>query len=65
MHLIADFLTLPFFIKNKMWDMVVMLSFLVTIGISKLFAQHNFYTNKNTLQEINKIVNDHEILNRG
>ena len=23
--------------------------------------EHNFYTNKNTLQEINKIVNDHEI----
>jgi len=39
-HLIADFLTLPFFIKNKMWDMVVMLSFLVTIGISKLFAHY-------------------------
>ena len=39
-HLIADFLTLPFFIKNKMWDMVVMLSFLVTIGISKLFAYY-------------------------
>jgi len=39
-HLIADFLTLPFFIKNKMWDMVVMLSFLVIIGISKLFAHY-------------------------
>tara|TARA_R100001129_G_scaffold185094_1_gene171989 strand:- start:800 stop:958 length:159 start_codon:yes stop_codon:yes gene_type:complete len=36
-HLIADVLTLPFFIKNKMWDMVVMLSFLVAIGLSKLF----------------------------
>ncbi len=39
-HLIADFLTIPFFIKNKMWDMVVMLSFLVVIGVSKLVTNY-------------------------
>ena len=39
-HLIADFLTMPFFIKNKMWDMVVMLSFLVVIGVSKLVTNY-------------------------
>ena len=31
-HLIADFYN-PFFIKNKMWDMVIMLSFLIVIGV--------------------------------
>ena len=38
-HLIADFFTIPYFIKNKMWDMVIMLSFLIVIGIIKL-ASH-------------------------
>ena len=37
-HLIADFFTIPYFIKNKMWDMVIMLSFLIVIGISKLMT---------------------------
>ena len=35
-HLTADFLTMPYFLKNKMWDMVIMLSFLIVIGITKL-----------------------------
>lgn len=39
-HLIADFLTIPFFIKNKMWDMVIMLSFLIVIGVSKLVTNY-------------------------
>ena len=39
-HLIADVLTIPFFIKNKMWDMVIMLSFLIVIGVSKLVTNY-------------------------
>ena len=35
-HLVADSVTVPYFIKYKMWDMVIMLGFLTTIGISKL-----------------------------
>jgi hypothetical protein len=27
---------MPYFLKNKMWDMVIMLSFLIVIGITKL-----------------------------
>ena len=38
-HLMADVFTIPYFIENKMWDMVIMLSFLIVIGISKL-ASH-------------------------
>ena len=37
-HLVADALTMPYFIKFKMWDMVIMLGFLTTIGISKLLS---------------------------
>lgn len=37
-HLIADFCTLPYFINKKMWDMIIMLSFLAAIGISKLVS---------------------------
>ena len=29
-------LALPFYIKNKMWDVVIMFAFLLTIGISKI-----------------------------
>jgi len=35
-HLVADSVTIPYFVKYKMWDMVIMLGFLTTIGISKL-----------------------------
>ena len=37
-HLVADSVTIPYFIKYKMWDMVIMLGFLTTIGISKLLS---------------------------
>lgn len=37
-HLIADICTLPYFVDKKMWDMVIMLSFLAIIGISKLVS---------------------------
>ena len=36
-HLIADLLCMPFFIKTKAWDMVIMLCFLLVIGVSKLW----------------------------
>ena len=37
-HLVADSVTIPYFIKYKWWDMVIMLGFLTTIGISKLLS---------------------------
>jgi hypothetical protein len=37
-HLVADAVTIPYFLKYKMWDMVIMLGFLTTIGISKLLS---------------------------
>ena len=35
-HLVAVFCTLPYFVNKKIWDMVIMLSFLIIVGISKL-----------------------------
>ncbi|WLW36971.1 hypothetical protein [Synechococcus phage S-8S29] len=37
-HLVADAVTIPYFLKYKMWDMVIMLGFLTTIGVSKLLS---------------------------
>lgn len=37
-NLIADIISVPYFIKTKSWDVVVMLSFISTIGISKLLT---------------------------
>ena len=36
MYLIANAISLPFFIRTKGWDVVVMLSFLMLISMSKL-----------------------------
>ena len=36
-HLIADLICIPYFVKYKIWDMVIMLSFLIVIGVSKLW----------------------------
>ena len=36
-HLIADIICIPYFAKYKIWDMVIMLSFLIVIGVSKLW----------------------------
>ena len=38
LHLLADIFTIPYFIKYRMWDMVIMLSFLIVIGVSKLVS---------------------------
>ena len=36
MHIIADTICMPFYIKNKQFDVVIMLGFLMTIAISKV-----------------------------
>ena len=36
MHIIADAICLPFYVKNKQFDVVIMLGFLMTIAISKV-----------------------------
>ena len=38
MHLVADLVSMPFFIRTKAWDVVVMLVFLSTISISKFLV---------------------------
>ena len=34
----ADLISIPYFAKTKAWDVVIMLSFLLTISISKLIS---------------------------
>ncbi len=36
MYLVANAISLPFFIRTKGWDVVIMLSFLMVISMSKL-----------------------------
>ena len=36
MHLIANLISLPFFIRTKAHDVVIMLSFLIIISLTKL-----------------------------
>ncbi len=36
MHLIANVISIPFFIRTKAHDVVIMLSFLIIISLSKL-----------------------------
>jgi len=36
-HFIADLISVPYFIKTKSYDVVVMLVFLLIIGLSKLW----------------------------
>tara|TARA_Y100000361_G_C10983514_1_gene250361 strand:- start:230 stop:421 length:192 start_codon:yes stop_codon:yes gene_type:complete len=35
-HFVADLISIPYFIRTKSWDVVVMLSFLLVISLSKL-----------------------------
>jgi len=37
-NLIADLISVPYFVRTKSWDVVVMLSFLLCISASKLFS---------------------------
>ena len=36
MHLIANVISIPFFIRTKGWDVVLMLSFLIVISLTKI-----------------------------
>ena len=37
-HLAAISISMPYFVKSKAWDVVIMFSFIMTIGIGRLFA---------------------------
>ena len=37
-HLTAMSISVPYFIKSKAWDVVIMMSFLMTIGTGRLIA---------------------------
>jgi hypothetical protein len=37
-HFTADLISIPFFVKTKAWDVVIMMGFLVAISISKLLS---------------------------
>ena len=36
MHFIADMICMPFYIKHKQYDVVIMLGFLMSIALSKV-----------------------------
>ena len=36
LHFVADLISVPYFIRTKSWDVVIMLSFLLIISLSKL-----------------------------
>jgi len=38
MNVIADCLSVPYFVRTKSWDVVIMLSFLLAISFSKLLT---------------------------
>lgn len=35
-HLTADLISLPFFLRIKAWDIIIMIGFLTTISMSKI-----------------------------
>ena len=35
-HFVADLISIPYFIRTKSWDVVIMLTFLLVISLSKL-----------------------------
>ena len=37
-HFVADLISIPYFIRTKSWDVVIMLIFLLAISFSKLLA---------------------------
>lgn len=37
-HLTAISISMPYFVKSKAWDVVIMFSFIMTIGIGRLFS---------------------------
>ena len=38
LHLTAISISMPYFVKSKAWDVVVMFSFIMTIGVGRLFT---------------------------
>ena len=38
LHLTAISISMPYFVKSKAWDVVIMFSFIMTIGIGRLFV---------------------------
>ena len=40
MQTFADAITVPYFIRTKSWDVVVMLSFLLIVSLSKIIPQY-------------------------
>ena len=36
MHFVADAISIPYFVRTKSWDVVIMLAFLLIISTSKL-----------------------------
>ena len=36
MHFVADTICMPFYVKHKQWDVVIMLGFLMTIALCKV-----------------------------
>lgn len=38
-HLIADGISVPYFIRTKSWDVVIMIMFLTMISLSKLWLE--------------------------
>lgn len=43
MHFIADMISIPYFIRTKSWDVVIMLVFLLIISSFKLFGGSNAF----------------------
>ncbi len=39
MHFFADIISIPYFVRTKSWDVVVMLAFLLSISLSKICSQ--------------------------
>ena len=39
MHLIADGISIPYFVRTKTWDVVVLILFLTTISVTKLVSE--------------------------
>ena len=37
-NFIADLISIPYFVRTKAWDVVIMLTFLLTISVSKLVS---------------------------
>ena len=38
LNLVADTITVPYFVRTKSWDVVVMMIFLLSISMSKIIA---------------------------